>query len=93
MVAIARRTQAPNNATARNDISDSGLTTNDVNTNKKIAHSLMKWAVRNNVFYSSAGAPTSGTVAASGAICLDTTNQDVYVCVDRSTPSWTILAE
>ena len=43
--------------------------------------------------YRKAGAPSSEEPLAAGAYCIDITNNDVYVCTDRSTPTWTILAE
>jgi len=44
------------------------------------------------MLYMTAGAPTTSP-AAPGAFCIDTTNNDIYVCTDRSTPTWTALAE
>jgi len=44
------------------------------------------------MLYRSSGAPTTSP-SSPGAFCIDTTNHDVYVCTDRSTPTWTILQE
>lgn len=43
--------------------------------------------------YTKAGAPSAEEPLAAGAFCIDTTNNDVYVCTDRDTPTWIILAE
>ena len=44
------------------------------------------------MLYMSPGVPGTSP-SGPGAFCIDTTNNDIYVCTDRSTPTWTKLAE
>ena len=76
-----------------NDISDQADADNaDIGRVK--AQLMMMAAAKIGMFYTSAGDPSTTTKPlAAGAFCLDTTNDDVYVCTDRDTPTWTLLAE
>lgn len=44
------------------------------------------------MLYQHEGTPTAKP-ALAGAFTIDTTNQKLYVCTDRSTPTWTEVTE
>ena len=90
MVTIAHRRFAPQRG-CLNDISDQG-DTNKLSENRDRVYLMMQAAARIGMFYSTAGVPDSKPIAAGG-FCMNTTNDDVYVCTDRDTPTWTKLAE
>lgn len=60
---------------------------------KRKLHNLLIALQRAKMLYFYAGAPTSLTSYMPGCFCIDTTNNDLYVCTDRSSPTWTKLAE
>jgi len=76
-----------------NDIGDQAAADNaDIGRVK--AYELWRLAAKIGMAYRSAGDPSTTTAPlAAGAMCLDTTNNDMYVCTDRDTPTWTLLAE
>lgn len=39
------------------------------------------------------GAPSSEKPFVAGSMCFDQTNNDFYVCTDRSSPTWAALTE
>ncbi len=84
---------APRTPGTINDIGDQGDADNaDIGRVK--AYLLWQLAAKIGMAYRSAGDPSSTTTPiAAGAMCLDTTNDDMYVCTDRDTPTWTLLAE
>lgn len=53
---------------------------------------LLDAAAKLKMFCWSAGTPNA-TDALPGMFCLDTTNDLIYVCTDRSAGTWTKLAE
>lgn len=60
---------------------------------KRKLHQLLIDLQKHQMLYFYAGAPTSLTSYMAGCFCIDTTNDDLYVCTDRSTPTWTKIAE
>ena len=75
-----------------NDIGDQAAQTNKPSENRNRAMRLLELASKIGMAYRSNGEPNSSPIAA-GAMCLDYANDDIYVCTDRSTPTWTALAE
>jgi len=53
---------------------------------------LLQAAVGVQMLYQHAGVP-SAEPAMAGCYCIDTTNDELYVCTDRSTPTWTKITE
>ena len=89
--AIPMRTSPPKSNLVKNDIADQDDAAK-VAENKIRAHELWRISHKIGMAYRSDGAPTTEPIAA-GAICYDFANDDLYVCVARNTPTWTILAE
>ena len=90
MVTIAPRRFATRRG-CLNDISDQA-DADKASQNRDRVYQMCRAAARLGMFYSTAGVPDSKPIAA-GAFCMDTSNDDVYVCTDRDTPTWTKLAE
>lgn len=55
-------------------------------------YALLKAAAKIGMLYMKAGTPTEEPIA-PGAFCIDTTNSLLYVCTDRSNPTWTQCKE
>lgn len=67
---------------------------NKASENRDRVYQMMRAAARIGMFYRSAGDPSTTTKPiAAGAFCIDTTNDEVYVCTNRDTPTWTKLEE
>ncbi len=90
MVTIVKRSFATQRGCV-NDIADQADASKP-SENKNRVYLMCQASARLGMFYSTAGVPDSKPIAV-GAFCMDTTNDDVYVCTDRDTPTWTKLAE
>ena len=93
MVAAYPVVVAPRAPGTINDISDQA-DANNADIGRVKAYELWRLAAKIGMAYHSAGDPSTTTEPiAAGAMCLDTTNNDMYVCTARNTPTWTLLAE
>lgn len=98
MVAINHTSTLPKNAElAGNVVTDfadnADMTNGPAYFGRTRLVGLMRAAGRLGMLYHSAGTPT-GKPTAAGAMCIDTTNNKVYVCTKRAaTPTWTALSE
>ena len=97
MVAISHISTLPKNAElAANVVTDfadnATITNGPAYFGQTRILSLMRAAGKLGLLYHSAGTPTDKPTA-PGAMCIDVTNNKVYVCTSRSTPTWTALTE
>lgn len=54
---------------------------------------ILRAAIAQGGLYHKAGVPSTEVPAFAGAFCIDSTNNDLYVCTSYSTPTWTKVTE